>query len=382
MKAEDSSSGIGNQPENIPLLMDQGTDKDEYILRITHDLKGPLISMMGYNDLLFMPNYGEISQQKLNFANNIRQSGKMLLGMINNIVDAAKIKEGLFRFTYENFSLNILFDELNTTFGAMAIKSQITLEFTCDDNTWVYADRNRIRRVFHNLLYNSFRYTNKNGSITIIATDAGKIINIQVKDTGKGIPAYIKDNIFERYTQATGERKGSGLGLYIVKKFIEGHNSEIQLKSDNVNGTTFTFHLPKGKPIDSKITQTGKILLFCEDPSSMLFIINALTLDGHKMKTVTDGKISFEETLSSNPDIIIVCHSLPSKEVDEFQQKITENPETANIPMILISDKTSAEWRSRFHSIVPITIDADLLRNEIVRILSNEGNTNDMENYE
>ncbi len=382
MKAVDSSSGSENESKVIPLSLEQTTDKDEYILRITHDLKGPLMSMLGYNDLLFMPEYGEISQQKLTFVNNIRQSGKMLLGMINNIVDAAKIREGLFRFTFENFSLNLLLDELKATFGAMSMKSGINLTFTCEDNTWVYADRNRIRRVFHNLLYNSFRYTGRKGFIIINASDSGEKIKIQVQDTGKGIPLHIQNKIFEKYTQATEERKGSGLGLYIVKKFIEGHNSEIHLKSDNVNGTTFTFNLPKGKQIDSEVMHKGKILLFCDNPDSMLFIINALILDGHKVKTVTEGKNSFKETLSFSPDIIIICHALPNNEVDEFQKKMATKPETANIPIILLSDKTSPELKAKFHSIIPITIDADLLRNEVLRILSNEGIINDMENYE
>lgn len=372
MKTEDSFSPKENQLEKDLLPLEQNTPKDEYILRITHDLKGPLISMMGYSDLLFMPEYGEISQQKLTFANNIRQSGKMLLGMINNIVDAAKIGEGMFEFIFDNFSLRELFSELQTTFGALAIKSEVNLKFTCDDDTWVYADRNCIRRVFHNLLVNAFRYTMKKGSITIQASDLGENVEIRVKDTGKGIPINIQDRLFGKYTQAAAERQGSGLGLYIVQKFIEGHNSQIQVESDSVNGTIFTFHLSKGKPMDSEALYKGRILLFCDNPNAMLFIINALTLDGHKIKNAINEKTAIEETLSFNPDIIIVCHSLPNREVDEFQQILAAKPETANIPTILLSDKTSPEWKSRFHSVIPINIDADLLRNEIIRILSKE----------
>lgn len=220
--------------------------KEEFIATMTHDLKTPLISIMGFVKLLFEDEFGAISPKKIEFANRIKNSSEILLGIINNIIDVTRIDAGKIKYDFEDFDLGDLFEGIKETFELLADDGKITLLMDGCKDIWVNADRQRIRQVFHNLISNALRYTPKGGKISVSVTDKGDRIAVELSDTGIGIPETEHGKLFRKFARIISERCGTGLGLYNVKNFLKGHGSDITFESSPGKGTRFFFELAKG----------------------------------------------------------------------------------------------------------------------------------------
>jgi len=221
--------------------------REEFVAILTHDLKSPLSSIMAYSQLVADLRHGEISVKKQEFMQIIQRSCEIMLLMINNIVSASKLEEGRMDYNHEDFSLSELFTELTNTFIPLAEAGSISLELSCPPDVYAKGDRTKLRQVFYNLISNALRYTPDGGRIYAAAFPQEARISIEVSDTGRGIPENMLKAVFQKFVQAKGDRIGSGLGLYIVKSFLEGHGSGITVESSPDNGTRFLFTIPAGK---------------------------------------------------------------------------------------------------------------------------------------
>ncbi|MFH1453147.1 MAG: ATP-binding protein [Armatimonadota bacterium] len=219
--------------------------REEFLAILVHDLQSPLAAIMGYADLLSDPDLGEMPDEKKEFVEDIQYSGRILINMIRNIVEASKIESDNMEFDFENFSLNEALSNLKHIFTPIVSKKNISLEVYAPENTRVYADCLKVERIFNNLINNAVRYTPEKGEIKITAKDAGELINIEVADTGTGIPEDGQANLFKKFSSRKDKLQKTGLGLFIVKKFLEGHGSQITFKSKPGEGTTFYFSLKK-----------------------------------------------------------------------------------------------------------------------------------------
>ncbi|MFH1453551.1 MAG: hybrid sensor histidine kinase/response regulator [Armatimonadota bacterium] len=232
--------------ERQRLLQEMEAMREEFLSTLTHDLKSPLVAMLGYVDLTTSPQCEEASDQKEEYMQLIKQSGKLLLNMINNIVEACKIDAGRLQLKLENFSIDDILKETHRTYESLAILNNITLEFPSAEDIWVNADYNKIRNVLHNLLSNSLKFTPSGGKITLSIIPKDKEIEVSISDTGCGIPVSEQDKVFEKYSQGNTEEYGTGLGLYIVKNFLQAHGSSVRLESEPGKSTKICFNLPKG----------------------------------------------------------------------------------------------------------------------------------------
>lgn len=219
--------------------------REEFITVLTHDLKSPVASILGYAELIADPESGEISDRKLEYAQNIQHSGARLLNSINNIVETSKIEAGQMKIMFENFLISDLLKELRITFEPLAIKNKINLDFSCPEGTSIYADIGKIREIFQNLISNALRYTPKGGTISIKVNPQDECVAIEVADTGCGITESEQKKLFKKFVTVNDRLQKTGMGLYIVKNFLKGHNSDIHLKSEQGKGTSFFFNLPK-----------------------------------------------------------------------------------------------------------------------------------------
>ena len=225
--------------------------REEFVTTLTHDMKGPLTATLGYLHLLEKPQFGFISEEKKVFINMIRHNQGDMLSMLENIIDSSTFEVGMMQYKFCHFPLQQLILELPITFGAMLLLSKVSLNIECPYESWVYADRKAIRRVFNNLVGNALRYTPPGGTITISVMEKNECQRVAIKDTGKGISISDQKKIFQKFGKAKGERRGTGLGLYIVKNFLKDHKSEIKVKSTVGMGSTFYFRLEKGTPSNS-----------------------------------------------------------------------------------------------------------------------------------
>ncbi len=216
--------------------------RKEFIAILTHDLKNPLGAIMNFTNFL----EGDLEEEeKRECMNMIRYSGNIMLNLINNIVASSRLETGKMTYNFEKFILEDLLTELKKTFMPAAVEKDITLNFTCQKGTLIYGDKEKIRQIFQNFITNALRYTRK-GYITIVAYSKGERVDFEVSDTGCGIAGHEQEKLFQKFTQVTGEKTGTGLGLYIIKQYLEGHGSDIRLESKTGKGTKFFFTLPEG----------------------------------------------------------------------------------------------------------------------------------------
>ncbi len=330
--------------------------RDEFIYTLVHDLKGPLTSINAYLKLISDPRFGEISDRKIGFIDLIKSSLDILLSMINNITNASRLEEGKMDYNIDDWKLAELFDELYKTFEALALISSITLTFDCDSELWVHGDREKIREVFHNLISNAFRYTSKNGIITITVQEREKDCEVRVSDTGQGIPEAEMGNLFKKFSQVKGERRGSGLGLYIVKSIIEAHGSHISAESTLGKGTTFIFTIPKStsrKPTDVTLQ---KIMLVCDDEGATALLSGAMKSDGFPVIQENSGKAALLKIPDEKPALIVLYQQIAETDIITFGKEYRKNSSGSAAPILLIASGNDSRWEGLFSRIVPLPL--------------------------
>ena len=226
----------------------------EFIADISHELKTPIFAAQGFVHTLLD---GAIKDK--NVRNKfLKKAAKSLDGLdriVEDLVTISEMETGVIKMELEHFNINELIQEVFDQFEEKADKKEVTMHFRkgCPENVYVYADRQKIYQVLINLVSNAIKYK-KEGPATIEANikEHEKTVEISIKDNGLGIPRKHIGRIFERFYRIdksrSREKGGTGLGLSIVKHILEGHNSQISVRSKSGKGSVFSFKLQKGRP--------------------------------------------------------------------------------------------------------------------------------------
>jgi len=218
---------------------------DDFISMMTHDLKNPLTSIIGYCSLLVGGVYGELSPVFAAPLTGVQDNADRMLALINDFLAVNRISSEGVRLDRKLHSLNTLAAHLLEGQHAQAEIRKIHLNLALDSKLPVIAyDAMQIERVIGNLLSNALKFTPLGGSITVSTGIANDEIFLRVTDTGSGIPADQQANIFERYKRIESKTEGTGLGLYICKTIITAHGGRVTVDSKVGRGSTFTFYLP------------------------------------------------------------------------------------------------------------------------------------------
>ena len=244
-KLEAANNIIQKQLEEIK---DADKLKDEFSAMITHELKTPLVPIIGYCKMLKNKMLGELNYEQFESIDTIDKNAKRLESLINDMMDARKLDLDKMRFNIENVSIDEFFENLNTSYKMLG---QIGKEFIVNlpkKGLVIKTDKMRLRQVFDNLITNAIKFTpSQNAKIEIGALQEGHKIRFYVKDNGIGIPKDKMPRLFKKFYQIdTSERRnsgGTGLGLAISKGIVEKLNGKIWAESDGVSGTTFHFVL-------------------------------------------------------------------------------------------------------------------------------------------
>ncbi|WP_165252687.1 ATP-binding protein [Paludisphaera soli] len=227
--------------------------KSDFLATMSHELRTPLNSIIGFSEVL--GGNENLNERQRRYVGNIQTSGKMLLGMINDILDLAKIESGKMEVHGEDFSIRDVCEALTNLTRPMADRKDVTLECRLDEAIpLLRQDPGKIRQILYNLLSNAIKFTPEGGRVTLRARTDGRFVVLEVEDTGIGIAEEDRDTIFEKFRQAkapgqagdvlTREHQGTGLGLSIVRELARLLGGEIQLRSQLGQGSTFTVRLP------------------------------------------------------------------------------------------------------------------------------------------
>lgn len=223
--------------------------KDRFLSTMSHELRTPLNAIIGFTDIIHKQYYGSINEKQIEYINYVRESSSHLLTLINNILTIAQIDSDTMSFKQSIFNINSLITNILLEIEPQASNKVITLKHLLDENIPdITADKEKIEQCILNLLINSLNFTPDGGKITIKSELLDKHVLISVEDNGTGIQDTDKANIFDAFYQANryrdNEHKGLGIGLPLIKRFIEYHNGEIGFHSKYKKGSIFWFTLP------------------------------------------------------------------------------------------------------------------------------------------
>lgn len=228
-------------------LLDQ---KDKVMQVVSHDLRSPLGGIKGLAEMLETGSESEDPETVRDFAQSIRQTSESLLGLVNDLLDIAKLESGKLALTISEFEIRELVMQCIETMQLLAYKKSVNLQMHLgheNDEVWVQADRPKLMQVFNNILSNAVKFTPSSGTVSV-TVNTGDFVEITFTDTGVGIPAEILPNLFEKFgshqREGTDGEKGTGLGMPIVKKFVEVHGGTVEVSSIVGEGTTFVVTLP------------------------------------------------------------------------------------------------------------------------------------------
>ncbi len=225
--------------------------KSNFVSKVSHELKTPLQSVLGYTDILLEGLQGDLNYQQKLMIKQIREGGEQLLNLITQLLDFDNIEKGEFSITTEVFSVENIFNYLAQVMNPVALKKNVKLNFILEDkNTEIESDRTIVQRILLNLISNSIKFSSDNSKILISAKETEEdMIELKVIDEGIGISksniAYIFDKFWQEDDSITRTYGGLGIGLALVKKLVTILGGRISVESKPNKGSIFKVILPK-----------------------------------------------------------------------------------------------------------------------------------------
>ncbi|MFA5275706.1 MAG: HAMP domain-containing sensor histidine kinase [Candidatus Omnitrophota bacterium] len=224
--------------------------KNDFISSVSHELRTPLTSIKGYAAILLAGKLGDVPPEIHQRLEKINKHSDELVHMVNDLLDIARIESGKQVMKKEEINLKEVTEKVADLLGEQTKEKNITFSINiADDASLISADRQQIERVFTNIAGNALKFTPEGGKITVSSRQHKDGIQIDISDTGCGIPENAQDAIFEEFYRVDNPInegvKGTGLGLSLVKQIVEAHNGKIWVKSKIGSGSTFSFTLPK-----------------------------------------------------------------------------------------------------------------------------------------
>ncbi len=328
-KAEDD---LTRTTEN---LMKLNETKDRFISIVSHDLRTPFSSILGFTDLLLSDDDLNESERK-QYVKYIRESSLSMLSLVNSLLDWTRLQTGRIKFEPERVSANeIIIKSVNALTGA-AYQKNIHIHSVVENDHFIFADKHLVMQVFNNLISNAIKFTKPDGNIWVNAKPSSsfRLIEFSVKDDGVGIREENLSELFSIDTKFTSEgtagEKGTGLGLSLVKEIVEKHNGTIKVTSEYGKGTEFTFTLP---------VASANILLVDDSRTDRLLyskIIKHITPD-YNIDTASDGKEALDKILKSPPALVITDHLMPEMDGYELVTELSKAEIKGKPPVIVLS---------------------------------------------
>jgi len=308
--------------------------KSLFLANMSHEIRTPMNSVIGFAELLRL----SVSDSKLlNYINSIINSGKILIALIDDILDLSRIESGILKLNYDFIDINVFVNYIINSFEAEANEKGLYLRVSNIEvnNILIYTDSTRLKQILHNLISNAIKFTEKGG---ITVNFSGKEINnelmnlkISVTDTGIGITEEIKNKIFDKFFQndghATRKYSGTGLGLSITKNLTYLLKGEITLESEIAKGSTFsvTFNNVNYKENAKELIAeseydinfdevvfNNKLILIVDDTEINRKLIKAY-LSGNDLRTIetNNGSDAVNLIQEEKPDLVFMDLRMP-----------------------------------------------------------------------
>lgn len=365
-----------------------------FFTNISHELRTPLTLIADPVEML-LEDTG-IKGKSRELLKMVQRNALALQQLVSNILDFRKIQNGKMELKLYRFDIVKTLAMWVGDFQLTAERKQIRLHLDVDDlkgSHEIIADQEKISRIVFNLLSNALKYTPAGGEIFVSLKDEGANLRLDVKDTGKGISQDEADKIFERFFQAKGAASGTGIGLALVKSFVELHHGEARVESELGKGSDFIVVIPREQEGDSQVIHndvdivdnsvnasapTGKnvvdesVLQYIDDgdrsrgkvqqlvsentnrPTVLVIDDNTdirqyertLLQDEYVVLEAADGKEGLAVALKEVPDLVICDVMMPVMDGLELTEQLKTNTATSHIPVIMLTAKNLEEHRA------------------------------------
>jgi PAS domain S-box-containing protein len=335
--------------------------KSEFLANMSHEIRTPLNAVIGFTELL----EGLVNDHKQkSYLDSIKAGGKNLLVLINDILDLSKIEAGKLEFKYEAINPYALISEIRQIFALKIEEKDLKFIIDVDDEipASLVLDEVRLRQVIFNLIGNAIKFTEK-GFVKFAVKklefeeDTSKIdLMISVEDSGIGIPKNQQQQIFDAFSQQSGQsnRKygGTGLGLSISKRLVEMMGGGISLKSQVGKGSAFTFRLRgvavgatevNAPEVDSSFAfdtiqfSPATILIVDDIESNRKLITENFSTDDVKVIEAEDGEKAISFTKKFKPDLILMDIRMPVMDGIEASKQLKNDDKTKHIPIVALT---------------------------------------------
>lgn len=365
-----------------------------FFTNISHELRTPLTLIADPVEML-LEDTG-IKGKSRELLKMVQRNALALQQLVSNILDFRKIQNGKMELKLYRFDIVKTLTMWVGDFQLTAERKQIKLHLDVDDlkgSHEMIADQEKISRIVFNLLSNALKYTPAGGEIFVSLKDEGANLRLDVKDTGKGISQDEADKIFERFFQAKGAASGTGIGLALVKSFVELHHGEARVESEPGKGSDFIVVIPREQEGNSQVIHNdvdivdnsanasasegknvvdesvlqyiddgdrsrGKVqqlvsentnrptVLVIDDNTDIRQYERTLLQDEYIVLEAADGKEGLSVAMKEVPDLVICDVMMPVMDGLEFTEQLKTNTATSHIPVIMLTAKNLEEHRA------------------------------------
>lgn len=372
--------------------------KSEFLTSMSHELRTPLNSILGFAELLLQQTFGALTERQIKYTRIIAESGQHLLGLINDVLDLAKIEAGTAELELELVDIATLCKQCLEMIQHRADKKRLVIARDIDLRLGqVKLDERRVRQMVINLLSNAVKFTPEGGEIKFscrlaygsqlqgeFRPDRSAInpstpyLCLEVKDTGIGIAKDKWKLLFRPFQQVdaslTRQHDGTGLGLALTKRLAELHGGTVSLESTENQGSTFRVWLPLtemraelagqlsvsnpswevvGNERISCSQNARRIWVVEDQPYNQVLIMEVLELEGYIVEIIPDGKVMMERiepditTLQKMPDLILLDIQLPKVDGFEIVRRLKARADWQQIPVVAVTAMAMTGDRER-----------------------------------
>jgi signal transduction histidine kinase/ligand-binding sensor domain-containing protein/ActR/RegA family two-component response regulator len=330
--------------------------KTQFLATLSHEIRTPMTGVMGMAELLLST---PLSPLQHDYTQAMQRSGGMLLKLLNDALDLARIEAGKLELEPALFDPRQLLDDVTQLEQGLAHAKGIhfVLDVADDLPRHLLGDALRIKQVLLNLANNALKFT-EHGHVTLRAQRTPDGLLFSVSDTGPGIPEASQARLFERFEQADGpqRRAGSGLGLAICRELVDMMGGSIELESRLAHGSTFRVRLPLAEPAtvapssstDAATDRRYRLLLVEDDTIVAAVIRGLLEREDHRVVHVTNGLAALAELAQASFEAVLLDLDLPG--VDGFQiARLIRQREQAgtHLPIIAVTARSGSEDETR-----------------------------------
>jgi signal transduction histidine kinase/DNA-binding response OmpR family regulator len=325
--------------------------KSEFLASMSHELRTPLNAVIGFSDVLLERMFGELNEKQEDYLRDIRDAGRHLLALLNDVLDLSKVEAGQMELEITTFDAATAFHYALSLVRERALQHDIELGLDVAPALQVIrADELRLRQVLLNLLSNAVKFTPDGGSVTVSAWLDGTDLLTTVTDTGVGIPQADQERIFDSFQQGGRfmvSSEGTGLGLTVTKRIVQLHGGRIWVTSAPGLGSSFGFSIP-GQTVGAvrEVPAVAEadlgdprpaVVVVEDDERSGELVALHLTAAGLRPVVIRDGREGVGAVRSVRPVAVVLDIKLPGMTGWEILHALKSDPDVAGTPVVIVS---------------------------------------------